>query len=172
MKCPACKSSMRRTRYEEVPIECCDTCHGYLITTRRLDGIKRRRDKWKSELEQEAMTRAPTNFERKLKCPDCHKRMHHRTWEGVARLEVDLLLGMHADLARSWRSSVRSAQLRGNAASERGSEIQNSSCSYDPRRETKVRGEYGPSTVGKPHRWNWPKQQQAQLAASISRIGV
>ena len=81
---------MRRTRYEEVPIECCDTCHGYLITTRQLDGIKRRRDKTKSELEQEAATRALTNSERKLRCPNCYKRMHHRTWEGVARLEVDL----------------------------------------------------------------------------------
>lgn len=75
MNCPACSSPLNRVSYEGLGVRGCEKCRGYLVTTQRLDSIKRRRGKDQQSLRREASTITSEQRESNLRCPRCRKQM-------------------------------------------------------------------------------------------------
>ena len=88
MNCPTCSATLSRVTYEGLTVLGCAACLGYLVTTRRIDSIKRRREKDQETLRREARTIRFEERESILRCPRCHAQMMR---ESVVRpaFEID-----------------------------------------------------------------------------------
>jgi len=89
MNCPRCSSALNRSRYEGLPVFTCDNCNGYLVATRRVTDINRRRAKSPEDLKQEALVDGNKDSERALLCPRCQRPMDKEFWKGLASFHID-----------------------------------------------------------------------------------
>jgi len=74
MRCPSCPGQLERTRYEGLPVFRCLACLGYLVETRRVTDIKRRRFKPDARLQADALAAHDDNTE-SIRCPRCRREM-------------------------------------------------------------------------------------------------
>ena len=88
--CPVCSVDLARTDYEGFPVFKCGQCSGYLIANRRIEGIKRTRDRPSTELMQEAEAEAAQDSEERLRCPDCKARMRKKSLPQPAQFKLDV----------------------------------------------------------------------------------
>ena len=94
MKCPACLLALDRSRYEGLPVLSCNGCNGYLVGTRRVSGINRRREKSPEDLKQESLIVGGKKSGDKdsvdtLRCPRCRQPMNKELWKGAATFHID-----------------------------------------------------------------------------------
>ena len=89
MKCPVCSSDLAPSRYEGLPVFTCDNCNGYLVATRRVTDIKRRRIQSPEDLKQEALVDGHGDSEDSLRCPRCRRRMDKELWKAAASFHID-----------------------------------------------------------------------------------
>ncbi len=90
MKCPVCSASLRASRYEGLPVFTCDACSGYLVATRRVTDIKRRRMTTKAELIEEAAIDGETDSKDRLRCPRCKGWMQKQSWAEHPSFHLDV----------------------------------------------------------------------------------
>ncbi|MBN2215857.1 MAG: zf-TFIIB domain-containing protein [Pirellulales bacterium] len=90
MKCPACQSELRRILYESVPVFRCLECHGYLLSEKRLEGIRRSPATGIEQLKREVIQEAQPDTLDSVRCPRCGRKMDKRYIEQPAALHVDV----------------------------------------------------------------------------------
>ena len=89
MKCPTCSTVLVRVLYEGRPVFRCDTCFGYLVGQKRVDGLKASRGRPADELMKEAATEAQDDTESKVRCPRCRIAMAKRLLKEPASFHID-----------------------------------------------------------------------------------
>ncbi len=90
MKCPSCQSQLRRILYEGAAVFRCMQCHGYLLSKKRLEGIKASPATSIEQLKQEVIAEAQPDTEGPVRCPRCLRKMDKRFIEEPAALHIDV----------------------------------------------------------------------------------
>jgi len=89
MKCPSCAGQLVRTTYEGLPVFRCDECFGYLLGQKRVDGIKRSRDKSVEQLKEETLSESREDTKTIVRCPRCRMKMKKEFLAEPVFLHVD-----------------------------------------------------------------------------------
>ena len=97
MNCPNCQTDLFRVPYEGIQVLQCEQCKGHLLHRRRLDSVKRRREKSFEQLRAEAVADtaeavADTDVDTsdKVPCPRCFRRMTKEFVKEPAALHIDV----------------------------------------------------------------------------------
>jgi len=90
MKCPSCQSELRRILYESMPVFRCLKCHGYLLSEKRLQGVRRSPATDIEQLKQEVIAEARPDTLGPVRCPRCGRKMDKRRIEEPAALNIDV----------------------------------------------------------------------------------
>jgi len=99
MKCPTCDMELARVPYEGLYVLRCGGCFGYLVASRRVEGIQRTRKKSVRELMDETTAEGRPDSEQVLRCPRCRGKMDKRYLADQALFE-EALAGA---LSHRWR---------------------------------------------------------------------
>ena len=89
MKCPTCDTELARVPYEGLYVLRCEGCFGYLVASRRVEGIKRARRKSIHELMEETTAEGQADSEHPLRCPRCRRKMEKRFLADPALFHLD-----------------------------------------------------------------------------------
>ncbi|MFK7819806.1 MAG: zf-TFIIB domain-containing protein [Planctomycetaceae bacterium] len=88
MQCPSCSSELTRSKYEGLPVFSCTRCAGYLVASKQVTNIKRRREKSPNDLAIEVDARG-RDQQRIVRCPRCRRQMEKEEAKGKHRFQID-----------------------------------------------------------------------------------
>ena len=108
MKCPVCGSELKRLMYEGFAVFRCISCHGYLLSDRRVESIKRSANRNQETLKQEVTEESGTDTLEEIRCPRCRRKMKKKFIPDPASLHVDLC----KDCEMSWFDGGELARLQ------------------------------------------------------------
>ncbi len=89
MLCPVCSHSLKASRYEGLPVFRCESCHGYLVASRRVTDIQRRNTTPTADLVATADVKSEHDSLGKLKCPRCRRDMEKELHESQPPFHID-----------------------------------------------------------------------------------
>lgn len=88
--CPCCSSKLKRVIRQGFAVYRCESCHGYLITSERLQTIKCLPTAPVKELKQEVLSESREDTKAPLRCPECHHRMRKKMLKAPASFQLDI----------------------------------------------------------------------------------
>ena len=111
MDCPNCDVSLDRVKYENVQVQQCPQCRGYLIRRNRLRLIKSTRDQSIEDLQAEAEAHQRPDTSEPIRCPRC--RVDRMTKERI-RVEdaYDFTLDFCQKCSNVWLDGGELARLQ------------------------------------------------------------
>ncbi len=108
MKCPVCGSELKRLMYEGFAVFRCMGCHGYLLSDRRVENIKRSNKRAVELLKREVSEESGADTLEEIRCPRCRRKMQKKFIAAPASLHVDLC----GDCEMSWFDGGELARLQ------------------------------------------------------------
>lgn len=108
MKCPVCGSELKRLLYEGFAVFRCMGCHGYLLSDRRVDNIKRSNKRATEQLKREVTEESGADTLDEIRCPRCRRKMKKKFIAAPASLHVDLC----TDCKMSWFDGGELARMQ------------------------------------------------------------
>ncbi|MBN2294784.1 MAG: zf-TFIIB domain-containing protein [Pirellulales bacterium] len=108
MKCPVCNSELKRLMYEGFAVFRCMNCHGYLLSDRRIESIKRSNKRGQDLLKQEVIEESGADTLEEIRCPRCRRKMKKKFIPEPASLHLDRC----ADCEMSWFDGGELARLQ------------------------------------------------------------
>jgi Zn-finger nucleic acid-binding protein len=162
MKCPNCSSDLNRSQYEGLPVFSCADCSGYLVSTRRVTHINRRRIHSADELTEEAITDVREDREHSLRCPRCMRQMDKELCDQAKSFHIDKCVDCElvwfdaGELARSqlaYESTERAQETRQfqerhlQMTSDERKEFEHNLASL-PEGEASLESEFGQGLIG------------------------
>lgn len=91
LACPRCGGSLSARRYQELDVDECDACGGFMVSPRTIDRIVTARDAATGL--RLALPSRPLNREasvRYIRCPECQKSMNRQAFGRISGVVVDV----------------------------------------------------------------------------------